>query len=93
MGQLLRHFTIPQTRRTSGVKVCLSPTPFAFQQRLAQENGAPSPPRCARALLAGLRDRKLNMHIHVHKENYILFPKAIRLEAELKIDADPCRPE
>ena len=37
-----------------------------------------------RALLDGLHDLERNMHAHVHKENNILFPKAIRLEAKLK---------
>ncbi len=37
-----------------------------------------------RALLDGLHDLERNMHAHVHKENNILFPKAIRLEARLK---------
>lgn len=33
-----------------------------------------------RALLDGLRELELDMHHHVHKENSILFPKAIALE-------------
>ena len=33
-----------------------------------------------RAMLAGLRQLELDMHRHVHKENSILFPKAIELE-------------
>lgn len=33
-----------------------------------------------RAMLAGLRQLELDMHQHVHKENSILFPKAIELE-------------
>ncbi|TWU25984.1 iron-sulfur cluster repair di-iron protein [Bythopirellula polymerisocia] len=33
-----------------------------------------------RAMLDGLRELELNMHQHVHKENNILFPRAICLE-------------
>ena len=33
-----------------------------------------------RAMLDGLRRLELDMHQHVHKENHILFPKAIELE-------------
>lgn len=33
-----------------------------------------------RAMLDGLRELELNMHQHVHKENNILFPRAIELE-------------
>ncbi len=36
-----------------------------------------------RAMLEGLRELEQNMHIHVHKENNILFPRAIELEASL----------
>ena len=41
-----------------------------------------------RALLDGLHDLELNMHAHVHKENNILFPKAIRLEESLTGEAN-----
>ncbi len=34
-----------------------------------------------RALLDGLRELEVDMHQHVHKENNILFPKAIALES------------
>lgn len=37
-----------------------------------------------RAMLDGLHELEGNMHAHVHKENNILFPKAIRMEAALK---------
>lgn len=37
-----------------------------------------------RALLAGLEDVESDMHQHVHKENNILFPRAIMLESELR---------
>jgi regulator of cell morphogenesis and NO signaling len=36
-----------------------------------------------RAMLAGLRQLELDMHVHVHKENSILFPRAIELEGSL----------
>jgi regulator of cell morphogenesis and NO signaling len=36
-----------------------------------------------RAMLDGLRQLELDMHRHVHKENYILFPRAIELEQTL----------
>ena len=42
-----------------------------------------------RALLDGLHDLECNMHAHVHKENNILFPRAIRLEAALKGATEP----
>ena len=41
-----------------------------------------------RAMLDGLHELECNMHAHVHKENNILFPKAIRLEGELKGDPE-----
>ena len=33
-----------------------------------------------RAMFAGLRQLERDMHRHVHKENSILFPRAIKLE-------------
>lgn len=36
-----------------------------------------------RALLDGLHELERDMHIHVHKENSVLFPRAIELEARL----------
>jgi regulator of cell morphogenesis and NO signaling len=36
-----------------------------------------------RALLAALADLEADMHRHVHAENNVLFPRAVRLEAEL----------
>ena len=45
-----------------------------------------SPPEWAcntfRAALDGLEELERNMHQHVHKENNILFPKALKLEAQ-----------
>ena len=37
-----------------------------------------------RLMLAGLEAMELDLHEHIHKENNILFPKAIRLEAQLQ---------
>jgi regulator of cell morphogenesis and NO signaling len=36
-----------------------------------------------RAMLDGLRQLEQDMHIHVHKENNILFPRAVNLESSL----------
>ena len=36
-----------------------------------------------RALFDGLREFELDMHLHIHKENSILFPKALELERRL----------
>jgi regulator of cell morphogenesis and NO signaling len=36
-----------------------------------------------RALLAGLAELELDLHQHIHKENNILFSRAIALEQEL----------
>lgn len=36
-----------------------------------------------KALLAGLAELEANMHQHVHKENNVLFPRAIALEQQL----------
>lgn len=46
-------------------------------------NGYEPPPDACnsyRAMLAGLKELELDMHQHVHKENNILFPKAIQVE-------------
>lgn len=37
-----------------------------------------------RVLLAGLRELEEDLHLHIHKENNILFPRAVRLEASLR---------
>lgn len=46
---------------------------------------APPPWACNtyRAMLDGLAELEKNMHQHVHKENNVLFPKAMKREAEL----------
>lgn len=36
-----------------------------------------------RALLDGLHDLEADLHLHIHKENNILFPRALELEAAL----------
>ena len=36
-----------------------------------------------RAMYNGLAELEQNMHQHVHKENNVLFPKALKREAEL----------
>ena len=38
-----------------------------------------------RAMLDGLKQLEWDLHQHIHKENNVLFPKAIRLEAELSV--------
>lgn len=64
----------------------------ALEQLRALSDGF-TPPDWAcntyRAMLDGLHELEGNMHAHVHKENNILFPKAIRLEAEMKGDTEP----
>jgi hypothetical protein len=42
-------------------------------------------------MLEGLETLEEDMHLHVHKENNILFPRAIRLETSLA-DASGMRP-
>ncbi len=37
-----------------------------------------------RVLMAGLREMEADLHLHIHKENNILFPRAVRLEASLR---------
>ncbi len=36
-----------------------------------------------RAALAGLAELEEDLHLHIHKENNILFPRAIELAAEV----------
>ncbi len=43
-----------------------------------------------RDLLASLHRLEIDTHIHIHKENHVLFPRAIRLETKL---ADRCEPQ
>jgi regulator of cell morphogenesis and NO signaling len=38
-----------------------------------------------RAMLDGLKQLEWDLHQHIHKENNVLFPKAIRLEAKLAV--------
>lgn len=56
-------------------------------QRMSELSGGFAPPEGAcntfRAMLDGLARLERDMHQHVHKENNVLFPKAIEFEAEL----------
>ena len=36
-----------------------------------------------RAMLSGLEEMELDLHEHIHKENNVLFPRVLELEAEL----------
>ncbi len=36
-----------------------------------------------RAMLTGLEEMELDLHEHIHKENNVLFPRVLQLEAEL----------
>jgi regulator of cell morphogenesis and NO signaling len=40
-----------------------------------------------RAMLDGLRDLETDLHRHIHKENNVLFPKALGREGELSVGA------
>jgi regulator of cell morphogenesis and NO signaling len=46
---------------------------------------SPAPDACNthRALLAGLARFEIDLHLHVHKENNVLFPRALALESRL----------
>ena len=56
----------------------------AALETLSALSDAYTPPDWAcntyRAMLDGLHDLEQNMHTHVHKENNVLFPRAIALE-------------
>ena len=55
--------------------------------RMSELTGRYTPPEDAcntfRATLSGLADLERDLHIHIHKENNILFPRASRREKEL----------
>ena len=57
---------------------------LAELRRLSGDYTAP-PDACAsyRALYEGLRDLEADTHLHVHKENNLLFPAVVELEADL----------
>ncbi|CAN5474361.1 iron-sulfur cluster repair di-iron protein [soil metagenome] len=58
----------------------------ALEQMSELTNGFVAPPDACntfRAMLDGLAQLRRDMHQHVHKENNILFPKAIELESRL----------
>ena len=38
-----------------------------------------------RAMLTGLEEMELDLHEHIHKENNVLFPRVLQLEAELSL--------
>lgn len=38
-----------------------------------------------RAMLAGLQEMEFDLHEHIHKENNVLFPRAVELEQELAV--------
>jgi regulator of cell morphogenesis and NO signaling len=59
--------------------------------RAATAGWVPPPDACPtyRALLAALADLERDLHRHVHKENNVLFPAAMRLEEELDTAAGP----
>ncbi len=42
------------------------------------------------ALWHGLEQLETDLHLHIHKENNILFPQAAELESSLKREAAPC---
>ncbi len=51
----------------------------------------PPPEACNtwRALFDGLGELETDLHIHIHKENNILFPRALKLEKELQVGTNP----
>ena len=53
--------------------------------RILSDNYTPPEEACNsyRALFDGLHELELDMHLHIHKENSILFPKAMKLESVL----------
>lgn len=55
------------------------------QMRRLTDDYAPPPDACNtyRATLGGLAELEADMHQHVHKENNVLFPRAIELEQRL----------
>jgi regulator of cell morphogenesis and NO signaling len=60
------------------------------QMRELTDGYAPPPDACNtyRAMLDGLAELERDMHVHVHKENSILFPKAIDAESRVRRDAN-----
>lgn len=59
----------------------------AALERIRQLTGGYTPPDWAcntyRAMLDGLDYLERDMHVHVHKENNVLFPRALALESQL----------
>ena len=57
-----------------------------FRQLRTLTNGYAEPEGACnsyRAMLAGLEEMELDLHEHIHKENNVLFPRVLELEAEL----------
>lgn len=57
-----------------------------FKQIRALTNGYAVPEGACnsfRAMLTGLEEMELDLHEHIHKENNVLFPRVLELEAEL----------
>ncbi|MDZ4804112.1 MAG: iron-sulfur cluster repair di-iron protein [Candidatus Eisenbacteria bacterium] len=65
------------------------------RMRVLTDNFTPSPSACQthQALLSGLADLERDMHRHVHKENNILFPRAVgrREVTESRSEMEPDR--
>ena len=40
-----------------------------------------------RAMLGGLKEMELDLHEHIHKENNVLFPRAVEMERQLAAGA------
>jgi regulator of cell morphogenesis and NO signaling len=57
------------------------------KMRSLTQGYAPPPDACPTyvALLAGLAELEADLHLHIHKENNIMFPRAAKLEAQLHI--------
>ena len=59
----------------------------ALAQMRALTNGYTAPPDACptfTALLAGLAELEADLHLHIHKENNVMFPRAAALEARLR---------
>lgn len=53
---------------------------YQRRQRCAAPEGAYN---SYTAMLVGLEEMELDLHEHIHKENNVLFPRVLELEAEL----------
>lgn len=61
------------------------------RMRLLTDNFTPPPRACTtyRSMLRTLEELEQDTHVHVHKENEILFPAGIRAEEQLPVRARP----